>query len=126
MYTDAMTLTVNSLTCKTLVAMIHFTTSMCYACLSLVALKLLQIVRNSKSGSWGMFMMMSITLLFSILSTIVWSFAMKIFSNKLCWTDDNGFSWIYQGIRVVILLITILFLLLCLCHRSEQYDEQVM
>jgi len=124
-----MTLTTNSLICKTLVALTHFTGTMSYACLSMMSLKLLQIVKNWSSGNWGMFMLMSMGLLLSILSTVIWSFAMKIFSNKLCWADDDDdFHWIYDVVRICILVIAVIFFTLCICHQSDQsqYDKHIL
>ncbi|XP_070506349.1 calcitonin gene-related peptide type 1 receptor-like [Chironomus tepperi] len=125
-YSDSMTLTTNSMICKTLVALTHFSGSMSYACLSMIVLKLLQIVKNWSSGNWGMFMLMSMGLLLSILSTVIWSFAMKIFSNKLCWADDGNFHWIYDVVRICILVIAVVFFILCICHQSEQYDKHIV
>lgn len=125
-YNDSMTLTTNSLICKTLVALTHFTGTMSYTCLSMMALKLLQIVKNWSSGNWGMFMLMSMGLLLSILSTVIWSFAMKIFSNKLCWADDGDFHWIYDVVRMCILAVAVVFFALCICHQSEQYDKHIV
>ncbi|CAG9802842.1 unnamed protein product [Chironomus riparius] len=125
-YNDSMTLTANSLICKTLVALTHFTGTMSYTCLSMMALKLLEIVKKWSSGNWGMFMLMSMGLLLSILSTVIWSFAMKIFSNKLCWAVDGDFHWIYDVVRVCILVVAVVFFVLCFSHQSKQHDIHML
>jgi hypothetical protein len=98
---------------------------MIYVCLSLLVLKLLQILKNT-TENWGMFILMAIGLLVSIMSTILWSFMMKIYADKLCWLVDHDNHWINDGCNVLMLLVAGVLLLLCCYHNSEKYDDSVV
>lgn len=104
----------------------HFAGNMIYVCLALVALKLLQILRDA-TENWGLFIMMSIGLLFAIVSTITWSLMMKIYFNKLCWmvTIGNNFHWINNGMQFIMLTVAIFLTLRSAFFSGELFDGEV-
>lgn len=121
-----MTLTINSLTCRLLMASIHFNGSMIYVCLALFALKIFQILKDN-TENWGMFIMMCIGLVLSISSTLTWSMMMKIYSNKNCWIyhEENYFEWINYGVQVIMVILAMFLTLRSAFFKGDKFDRDI-
>ncbi|KAG5682844.1 hypothetical protein PVAND_012166 [Polypedilum vanderplanki] len=124
-FIDTSTETFNNLGCRLISSFTQFCNNMIYVCIALLALKLLQILKNT-TENWGMFILLSIGLILTCMSTILWSFMMKIYADKLCWLIDHENHWINDSFNFLLLLVAGVLFLLCLYHKSEKYDENVV
>lgn len=97
---------------------------MIYVCVALVTLKMLQKIKNA-TENWGLFIMMSIGLLLSIVSTITWSLMMKIYFNKLCWVVSDNFHWINDGTQILMFLIAAFFNIRCIFFTDDKFGGEM-